>query len=1085
MIGPLRSLTETCRPRPEVLKGGLSDNHFAAQLDKVVRDPDSYPVYGDATEFFALTYPTVGLRRLLSRTFGRLTGANVEGAQHGVIRSETSFGGGKTHGLIAVYHLAKGYRPLGLADFVDPGLLPDTCQIAAVVADTLDPIAGLETNGVRTHTMWGEIAAQLGPPAYEKMRVSDETRTAPSKTAWEDIIGDTPTVVIIDEIAQHLRQLASSGDPDVRRMAEAVPVFLKNLFELAAGNPHVVVIITLATRSDAFGRETDELSELLDTAAAEFRSAFNETLSIVARPTSGGSIVTPASDDEIGEILKRRLFANIDLAAAAEAGIAYQAYYEGLAAHGEQLGGGAEAPATYGSLITSSYPFHPELIRVLDKRIGTIPNFQRARGALKLLSDVVAGVWEERTDTEILNVADLDYDRDAVLSHLTIGIARPDFEGVAKADFAGPTSHARYVDNTRFAGRTPYATRACRTVFTHSLEMVSTAGAGRNDYLLGTLRVGDEPEIIGQALAAAEKVTWHLDYDGTRWRFTTEPNANKIIDEEAINVAHSLVSAEVEDRVRRAFPDDGLVKVVHFPSGPAGVRDEAQLRLAVMHHDDLTVRAGTATPPPDRLVSILDRYGVSEGIRTFRNSVAFLVADSNSVDAMRDQVRFDMAADRIVDDKTRMATFTPEVQKKLRAIADTAKLNARVALTRCYRHLYFPAADKANGNLRHEELAPKSTGDVEKAQTRVIVEALKEYGKVRTQAMSTDYLRQKAWPKTADEVTTEAVLEAFWADHGAQLVLDVTMLRDVVRDGVKNGSWVYYDAQAKRAYSDKDPAAPVDFNRDCLLYALAKATELGLLGRPVRFEDVDKAVRSGSTSGPALRTALEKEVGHEPTKAEILEVVARAAEGADNARLIVVVGELAPGAKAATPGEVRKVSLDSITLLTPEEADRKSIERPTVRRSAKAPVESRGPAGVAVQQLIDKASDAHDVTGFTAISVEATADPGEGVRDVSLLGKAIAMLPKFDIDVAVSLELDFKGMADGVEVSLTGPARDYQRVEDALLGFAKAASDIAGKLRLDIRFATPAPINGAEVQQLRKVLTDLQPGELKLKGVLA
>ena len=94
------------------------------------------------------------------------------------------------------------------------------------------------------------------------------------------------------------------------------------------------------------------------------------------------------------------------------------------------------------------------------------------------------------------------------------------------------------------------------------------------------------------------------------------------------------------------------------------------------------------------------------------------------------------------------------------------------------------------------------------------------------------------------------------------------------------------------------------------------------------------------------------------------------------------------------------------------------------------------------------------------------------------------MLPKFDIDVTISLELDFKGMADGVEVSLSGPARDYQRVEDALLGFAKAASAIAGKLRLDIRFATPAPVNGTEVHQIRKILTDLQPGELKLKGVL-
>jgi hypothetical protein len=397
----------------------------------------------------------------------------------------------------------------------------------------------------------------------------------------------------------------------------------------------------------------------------------------------------------------------------------------------------------------------------------------------------------------------------------------------------------------------------------------------------------------------------------------------------------------------------------------------------------------------------------------------------------------------------------------------------------------MPWADKSNSNLRHEELTPKATGDVEKAQTKVIVEALKEHAKVRVQPMSTDYLRQKAWPRNTDEVTTEAVMQAFWADHGAQLILDATLLRDAVRDGVKNGSWVYYDAQAQRAYTDKDAAAPIEFSKDCLLYTHARATELGLLGRPVRWEDIEKAVHAGATTGLALRAALEQEVGREPTKAEVLDVVARATEGAENARLVVVVGEVEPGAKAASPGEIRKVSLDTITLLPPDEADRKSIERPTTRRTAKAPVEARGPAGVAFQQLVDKASDVQDVNGFAAISVEATADPGEGVRDISLLGKAIPMLPKFDIDVSISMELDFKGMADGVEISLFGAARDYQHIEDVLLGFAKAASDIAGKLRLDIRFHDPAPVSGQEVDQLRKVLTDLQPGELKLKGVLA
>ena len=109
----------------------------------------------------------------------------MAGAEHGVIRSETSFGGGKTHGLMAVYHLAKGARPPISPSSSTRTLLPADCQVAAVVADTLDPASGLETNGVRTHTIWGEIAAQLGPEAYAQVKANDEQRTAPGRATWE------------------------------------------------------------------------------------------------------------------------------------------------------------------------------------------------------------------------------------------------------------------------------------------------------------------------------------------------------------------------------------------------------------------------------------------------------------------------------------------------------------------------------------------------------------------------------------------------------------------------------------------------------------------------------------------------------------------------------------------------------------------------------------------------------------------------------------------------------------------------------------------------------------------------------------
>ena len=122
----LASILETTRPRPDVLKGGLAEKHFAAQLDQVVRSAEGYESYSDADSFFDLTFPTQGLKELLRGTFARLSGQTAQAlsAEHAVYRYETSFGGGKTHGLIALWHIANGARPANLADFVDPDLLP-------------------------------------------------------------------------------------------------------------------------------------------------------------------------------------------------------------------------------------------------------------------------------------------------------------------------------------------------------------------------------------------------------------------------------------------------------------------------------------------------------------------------------------------------------------------------------------------------------------------------------------------------------------------------------------------------------------------------------------------------------------------------------------------------------------------------------------------------------------------------------------------------------------------------------------------------------------------------------------------------
>lgn len=1072
-LAPLRT---TCTPRDDVLSGGLADNHFAAQLDKIVRDPGSYPVYGDAERFFELTHPTSGLRTLISRTFGRLAGAKGDVGEHGVIRAETSFGGGKTHGLIGVYHLAQGARPENLADFVDPALMPDgAVQVAAVVGDVLDPVNGLATNGHRSVTLWGEVAAQLGEEAWAVFRKSDEDRTAPGTETIREALGGRPTIVIVDEIAQHFRQLAQSGNEDVRRSAAQLPVFLKNLFEVAMGDPKVVVIVTLASSRDAYGKETDELAALMDDAGADYRDRLEEAHSVLAR---SGKVVQPATDNEIGEILKRRLFSSIDADAARASGEAYKALYERLGQI-ENLAGGAEHPDTYGDKVASSYPFHPELVRVLDKRLGDIPNFQRARGALKLLAEVVSGIWETGSDAEVINVADIDYGRDEVLHHLTVGIGRPDFEGLAAADLAGPDSHAAAVDATRFAGRRPFATRACRTVFTHSLEQKAGVGASRNDYLLGTLRADDDPTFVDEALAEAEKFCWHLAYDGMRWRFHTEPNVNKIIEDEKRNVANSVVSAAVDDQIERVFAADAGVTPIHFPSGPADVKDSESLRVVVVHHDRLTVAGRDVGTPDGQVVEMLDKAGAAGTIRKNRNTVVFVVADADHVDSMKDRVRYELAVNRLAQDNDRLAQFSDEVSKKVLAARDQAGILARVAVTLCYKHVYWPAADRHTSHLRHGVLPAQAQGQAQKPGTRAVVDLLRSEGKVKDDQIAYAWLRSKTW-SNADSITTAEMHSWFARDHAAPILLDVSLLKDAIQKGIRGDGWVYFDTETGKVATSVDPAPTVVIAPTAQVMTTAEATRQRLLVKEPTTADLLKVATKKHQSATDLRSALEQVLGGEPAKGKVLELLATVVGNEKYGKLVVLDRTASGDMRALTPTEIQKHGLDNLDVYTRAEADRIGITIPGRVMSVRNP-QYRGGAGVAFQKVADQLTDLGKAASAVTVTAFATSD----TQDVDLLVIGLGQLPRQTVSVTTELAFDFHGLDGGMNVELAGDKKAYQSINTKLGPVLKAATNVGGTLRLDVVFTSPARPGEAEWDSVQEVFRNLAPADVDVTAVIS
>lgn len=1066
----LRPIVETCVPRPDVLAGGLTDAHFAAQLDQVVRAPVKYPVYGDPTEFFAVTHPTDGLKRLLTSTFGRLSGraGKVDGAEHGVVRLQTSFGGGKTHGLIAAYHLANGARPPAIGELVDPDLLQPGFRVAAVVGDSLDALSGTDTAGKTPTTMWGVIAAQLGNEAWAAIEEHDMKRSAPGTDIWVEQFEAAPTLVIIDEVAAHMRALASSGDPELRRQGEAMPAFLFSLFTAAARVDTARVVITLATESDAFAKETLQVSKVFDMESESGK----EAQSVLARFRE---VLVPAEPEEISAILRRRLFSTVDPEAASLAAVAFADYYASMEKKEIRLNFGPDI----NERIRTSYPLHPELIHVLDNRVGTIPGFQRTRGALRLLAETVSALWQSTTDAVIINLADIPLDAGPVGNALTRSIDREPFAQVLEADVVGQGNHAGGVDRTRFGATRPYATRAATTVFLHSLELTGSRGATQTDVFRGTLVPDDDPGLIEEALTQLDHSAWHLDYDGARWKFDTEPNPRKIVEDEKAAIHASMVREELDRRINQMFAPHGQLKTKVFPSGPSQLDDRAELQLAILHYDALKVISKTASPPSDELVEMLDTHGVAGSNRTFRNGVVFLVADAEQVESMKEKVRWDLAAQRIKNDGERMLSYAEPVQKKLKDIADRAGLDARVSVTRCYRHLYYPKADRANHHLRHHELTPSSQGDQEKNQTQAIQQVLEGIGKIRNTPLATDFFAKVAgFPKT-DPVQTSKAVEGFWRDHDADIVLNPILLTDVVTTGIKNGEWVYYDSESERAYTADTPPPAAKISTTSWLYTRERAEKDGLLHREPVWTDIERelAKANGELSGVDLRARLEETLSYEPTKSSIADIFGRVLKQ-EPVPIVIVDGEPSSESKPLPPSTVAKIALERMTILTRTRAEQIGIEigvRPTGFRETE-----QGPSGPVFGSLTDKLAELGAGKKIREIEIAKTVTQS-GTSELRTLLSVVPMLPKLNFTVGLNGSGSFADLSGDFRVSyLSGTSTDFRKVEKDVLGLFDKANDMTAELTLTHVSADGLEPVGDTWKGLSSTVVDLKPGEIRV-----
>lgn len=812
----LPSVLDSCTPRGEILSGDLQLDLFAAKLRLVVEEK-APQVYQNPDLFFANTFPTDGIKTLIREVFTRLSS---KGSGSPILRLETSFGGGKTHDEIALLHIAKqGRRIQGLERFTNLEIIPtDTIQVAAIDGRDLDPENGIyhQDTGITTYTLWGEIAYQIGHiEGYQLLQKSDRSGVSPGTSVIERLINNHPTVIMLDEIARYLSTAKGKAIQD-SNLAKQVVNFLFSLMDLASATNNLVLVYSLASSSDTFAEETNELKELLSASARQER------------------VLTPSTDIEIYNIVKQRLFDSVNVDTATKIAQTYLRTYK---TSNLNLPDSCK-DATYGEAIAESYPFHPELFNLLTKKIAAIPEFQKTRGALRLLAQLVRYLWQNPPEyIPLIHTHHLPVGLEKnITDDLTSRIQRATMRPAINADIYNPSGRLAYAqqqdEEWLTAGKPPFSSYLGRTIFLHSLNYGISAGIRLAELNLSLLTPGLDTNFVDRALSNLQAVAWYLDVDPitTLARFKEEPSINKIISEEKEQIGRSEAKEELRTRRDSIFATK-LFTLISAPDSPADVDDRANdIALCLIDFDEATITNPTDAAP-SLIVQIINNTGESGRFRIYRNRLLFLVANKGEIERVLDIIREYKAIHNVLHSPTRLEDLSESQQKDLKSRYGAKDLEVRVALTNAYRHLFYPDNDpvKAPDGLKHYILPAQDSSAVKgkNNQQEVILKTLKDCQKIRSdeplKLYAPAYIDQKVWGAGLDSLTTKALKETFAKNLSLKFLLDaeISLLRDTIRQGLSEGVWDMQVGEKMYIKTDADlPHLPdvIEFSDNYILY---------------------------------------------------------------------------------------------------------------------------------------------------------------------------------------------------------------------------------------------------------------------------
>lgn len=676
---------ELAQPHQDVRHGNFKQSEFAADITQVATGT-APAEYQDASKFFQRTFITEGMRLLLRSVAERLTGNGGDP----VIQLQTAFGGGKTHTMLAVYHLANRKVPVrdlpGVSPILDDANITElpSAKVAVIDGIQLSPSQPQVKGNLKINTLWGELAYQLlGAEGYALVEASDKDGTSPGKGAIRELVEKaSPCVILMDELVAYIRQF-DSGESYTGGTFDSNLSFIQALTEAMKAVPNAILLASLPESELEVGGTMGKVT--LDSLEKYFARV--------------ESVWKPVATNEAFEIVRRRLFDTTGDSNEIES--TCRAFAQFYKEHADILPIDVQDNDYYERLV-SSYPIHPEIFDRLYEDWSNLEKFQRTRGVLQYMAIVIHRLWQENDREPMIMPGSLPL-YDSTVANKSIHYLPQGWEPVIESEVDGPKSTPHDLDLDSRFGSIQAGRRVARTIFLGSAPSNSNQGVRgikTERVLLGCALPGQVLGIYQDALRRLRDREQYLYADSSQdsYWFDTKPNLRREMESRKVNLNNKDdIYPYLQQSLRKLFSGQHCFDSVHIFTPSQDVPDDNSLRLVVLS-PDAAMRQRKKDLAEEAAEDILFNRG--QQARQKRNRLVFLAADLDTVQLLKDQVSTLLAWRSIVTDVENDRLNLDRIQlKQAKDSRDAAGKQVQQSIRSTYKWLLNPFEEEFRGKL--------------------------------------------------------------------------------------------------------------------------------------------------------------------------------------------------------------------------------------------------------------------------------------------------------------------------------------------------------------------------------------------------